>query len=418
MKKITKKQGRKKQTNRLFSKESINNLFLILFLFLLPTQFGKHFFLPFSYLSGVRVDYLAPTMYATDILVLILVVLNFRIILKFLKNKFVLASLVLLLVNIFFALSKEISMYRYIKILELMGVFAIFYTTKIEEKYFVYPIFAGSVFQLLLASLQLIYKKSLQGIFYFFGERYITLSMPDIAKTSLNGVEILRAYGTFSHPNSLAGFYLLLYAFFLFSKRITSNVLKGSLLLIFTLLIFFTFSKIAIATFIFINILYFLSNRKKIECLMCEFSKFFLVFILSLIFITTSHDPLSYEKRLTLMNQAVVMIQNFPWTGVGLGNFLVAQNKLVTKFLFYTFQPVHNIFLLFLTEVGIIVGLIIIYLLTLEFWRRRKNPVLLTCLLVIVITGLFDHYWLTLQQNWLLLVVVFGVGFRDSRSAS
>ena len=56
---------------------------MFLFLFLLPTQLGKHFFLPFSYILGVRVDYLAPTVYLTDIIILLLVVINYRAVLKF-----------------------------------------------------------------------------------------------------------------------------------------------------------------------------------------------------------------------------------------------------------------------------------------------------------------------------------------------
>ena len=43
------------------------------FAFLLPSQLGKHYFFSFSYLSGIRVDYLAPTLYMTDIIAIILI---------------------------------------------------------------------------------------------------------------------------------------------------------------------------------------------------------------------------------------------------------------------------------------------------------------------------------------------------------
>ena len=49
--------------------------FLFFFLFyllllLLPTQLGKHFWPTFSYVLGTRVDYLSPTLYLTDIIIL------------------------------------------------------------------------------------------------------------------------------------------------------------------------------------------------------------------------------------------------------------------------------------------------------------------------------------------------------------
>jgi len=47
-------------------------LFFYLLILFLPTQLGRHFFFDFSFVSGIRIDYLAPTIYLTDILVLLL----------------------------------------------------------------------------------------------------------------------------------------------------------------------------------------------------------------------------------------------------------------------------------------------------------------------------------------------------------
>src|SRR3989344_4188555 len=62
-------------------------LVVFLFLFLLPTQLGKHFFLDFSYVDGVRVDYLSLVLYATDILALMLVWVYREIIIKELRKQ-------------------------------------------------------------------------------------------------------------------------------------------------------------------------------------------------------------------------------------------------------------------------------------------------------------------------------------------
>ena len=66
----------------------LNRLLILSFILLLPTQFGKHFFLPFSYLSGVRIDYLALTLYVTDVLALLILIFNWKTLIVLLKNRY------------------------------------------------------------------------------------------------------------------------------------------------------------------------------------------------------------------------------------------------------------------------------------------------------------------------------------------
>ncbi|MEA3355691.1 MAG: hypothetical protein U9Q63_04395, partial [Patescibacteria group bacterium] len=43
-----------------------------LIIFLIPCNLSKHFILPSSYVNGILVDYLIPSIYFTDILIIIL----------------------------------------------------------------------------------------------------------------------------------------------------------------------------------------------------------------------------------------------------------------------------------------------------------------------------------------------------------
>src|SRR5438105_4334390 len=61
--------------------------FIFLLLFLLPTQLGKHFWPEFSFVQGLRIDYLSPTLYVTDMLVGILFVLKFDELIRFIRAK-------------------------------------------------------------------------------------------------------------------------------------------------------------------------------------------------------------------------------------------------------------------------------------------------------------------------------------------
>lgn len=400
-----------KKNNSLFFK-TIKTFFLALFIFLLPTQLSKHFFFNFSYVGGVKVDYLAIAFYLTDIIFLILAVFNLKIIVKEIKkNKLVLFTVIFLFLSISFLVQYQLLyFYHLFKIAEIYFVFLIFKNVK-QDLLILTSFLLGGFFQLILALLQLYFKSSLQVIFYFFGERYLTLTRPDIAKASFDAVEFLRPYGTFSHPNSLAGFYLLLYFYFLTNKNFERfKILKYISLLVFTLLVFISFSKVAIATYVILNLLYLIRYTKPL-CRICIISRILTIAVLALIFSQAKGDVLSWQKRLKLFQDGLTILKNNLIFGAGLGHYLLFQAKIPNLYPYFFLQPVHNVFILFLSETGILLGGIIFYFLYKSFKKYFKQTVFLFCFLVILITGFFDHYWLTLQQNWLLLGVVFGLIF-------
>jgi len=384
---------------------SINKVVLFLFILFLPTQFGKHFFFDFSYLSGVRVDYLAPTIYLTDLLFLGLLILNFKTIWFFFVNKKMFFLFLILLVLSFFSISKPLFAYEVFKLFEMLTIFAVFKKKILSSKYLLIVFLTGCIFEFILALSQFIYKHSLQGVFYYFGERYLNLSTPNIAKASISGVEILRPYATFSHPNSLAGFYLLLHIFFLTDKKIKSLFLKNVFLFLTSLLILISFSKVAIVAFLLINFVYFFRLQTK-KCWFCLVSKLAVFSVVAWVFLFIKTDPFTVLKRLELLKNSFTIIFQHPLFGVGLGNYLLAQNNFSSKYLTLINQPVHNIFLLYFAEFGILGGsLVILLLIKPLIGLIKKYPYVF---LVVGITGFFDHYWFTLQQNILLLGVILG----------
>ena len=74
----------------------------------------------------------------------------------------------------------------------------------------------GGFIESLLAIAQFFNHGSINGFFYLLGERFFTAQTPGIANASINGELVLRSYGTFSHPNVLAGFLVLVMSFLLF----------------------------------------------------------------------------------------------------------------------------------------------------------------------------------------------------------
>ncbi len=399
----------------------MESLFIFLFSLLLSSQLGKHFFLSFSYLSGIRIDYLAPTLYLTDILSLVCIyyfmlqcVIPVKtgiqtIIFQFKRGnlRLVIPLIFLLIINYFFALSKPLWFYSGLRILQWICIF-IYFKNKAKNKSFFSALllgaFLGGVVELILSLSQLASRQSIQGWWYYAGERAFSILTLGIAKAYFLGHEFLRPYGTFSHPNSLAGFYLLLYAVVLVHPRITNMLFKTILLSVFSFLIFVSFSRSAIAVYVVLNSIYLVKNS--LHCKLCILAKVIISCLLLFFAWNISGDSKGMQKRFDFSEKAVAIIKEKPLSGVGLGSYLIAQHSYPQKFSTFFEQPVHNIYLLTVAQLGVPLSLLFLILIS-----RFLSPkfIFLFPLLVVLLTGCMDHYWLTLQQNVLLTAVVFGM---------
>lgn len=381
-------------------------LFGLLVLFL-PFQIGRHFWPEWSYVLGLRVDYLSPTFYLTDFLVIAILSfwflekrkqLNFR---AWLKNSWwILAFFVYLLITSFLARNPGAALYKFFKIGEL--AFLAFYVekTKPSRVKIASCLSVAIGYSALIALAQFLKQASLNGFFWYLGERTFTKATPGIAKAIIGGRLLMRPYATFPHPNVLAGFILV-------SLVLISQLgnLSWLTLLLGTLAILISFSR----SVWLVGLLVLLAQRvisKKKPWLV----GFLVIFgLTALVFLG---PRLSTEEavvqRLELVRVTGQMIKDSPLTGVGLNNFIVRLPEFWQTQIIYWLQPVHNIFLLVATETGLVGLAVFLWLLILAL-RKTKKFVL--PLLVILALGLFDHYWLTLQQTQLLLAIVLGLSW-------
>ncbi|QQS44435.1 O-antigen ligase family protein [Candidatus Roizmanbacteria bacterium] len=400
--------------NTLFTQiksDRIRKYALYVFLFFLPVQLGTFFFLPISYIDGLRIDYLAPALYMTDLLVCMLIAVHWKTIrdeiIKYTQIKWlVFASLLIVLIQIDTAIQPVIALYRTAKVIEGLFLFFIFRKSEIPAPLLLKILFSAALTQLSIALYHVLTGHSVQGGAYFLGERSFSLSTPGIAKVAISGVEVLRGYGTFSHPNSLAGFYLLLYAFVLYAPK-SAGIWKYLFLGICMMLIVLSFSKVAILGVLLLSAYYAIRNLQ--NCTVCTLSRVTVPLVLAIIIFGTQGDTESLQKRVWLTDSAVKIITSYPWTGAGLGNYLYAQSVFPIPYTYVFLQPVHNVFLLLIAEAGIPVFFFISYVFLRYIKVYFSNPQVHAVLFVLLLTGMFDHYWLTLQQNFLLLPVVFGL---------
>ncbi|MDP2860771.1 MAG: O-antigen ligase family protein, partial [bacterium] len=247
----------------------------------------------------------------------------------------------------------------------------------------------------------------------YLGERSFNIFTPGSAKASLSGQVFLRPYGTFSHPNSLAGF-ILVGLIFIFTQKKLFGVDKIALVVGFFLLLL-CFSRTVWLAVLFLNLIYLIwriIDKQKVG--LFEFSYYFMAgagLITVFLFTKSVIETASFENREVLAVFALELIKKQPFLGVGANNFLISLSRSGLSWPVVSFlQPVHNIFLLIGSEIGL-VGLIVFITFLLLTVRRVPQFTILVALMAIVFTGLFDHYWLTLIQNQLLFVLILGLAW-------
>lgn len=398
------------------------------FSFLLTTQLGKHFFFPFSYLSGIRIDYLSPTVYLTDILSLPLIILSLILllcqkntILLFIQKNIPLFLTIFLFVDInyCFSLSKELWFYSLWKVIQWALILYFFWYHRNKKSVYsavLYGLLLGAFLECFIAIRQLMLRHSLQGIWYWLGERSFAITTPGIAKAYLFGKEFLRPYATFSHPNSLGGFYLLIYTFVLTQKKLTNQLLKFALLTLSSFLILLSFSRSVLVLYGAVNLLYF--SRNMMQCKICMLAKLAVASVLLVIVFNITGDTNSLNKRTDFFQKSVHIISQKPLSGIGIGSYLIAQHEYPQKYPFFFEQPVHNIFLLATAQVGIPFTLLLFALIIRVLGPRMGELSFTLPLFVVTGTGMIDHYWLTLQQNVLVTAMIFGILFLYEKKTS
>ncbi len=260
-----------------------------------------------------------------------------------------------------------------------------------------------------------------------------SLDFGGTAKLNVNGIKYLRAYGGFNHPNIFGGFLaislLLLLVLFFYSQTIKEKIV----LLIIFLIQFFSF----LATFsrsswlgftVGLLILIFLLNKNIHRSLSFIFKKIYPLLLASffVIFYFISHYYFLFNQRFSLdisqqtsltqrwdyKKQAWNIFQKHPWKGIGLNNYVIYlyQHQATPSIPIWQWQPVHNIYLLILTEIGIIgVFLLILFFYFIFINFRKKNKpsnissiTTLASLGTLITIGFFDH-WIWTQISGFLL---------------
>lgn len=412
--------------------KSFEKALFLLFIFSIPIQLGKHFWPNFSFVNGIRVDYLSPTLYASDIFIIALFLVSFlrlkKQLFSFFFSPLYLMFIAVFIAGLFFAKSPYALGFGILKFIEFS--FLGFYIAQSVKKDIKIPL----LFVLILCSLveviillfQFFSQQSIGGLFYFLGERTFGSSTIGIATFRLADSLLLRPYGTFPHPNVLAFYLFFVFTLLLFAWKVKEKVfivLKTVVLSFIFLGIIFTFSRVMLLL-LFGAICVWLFSLSQKHAIKRKLSLFLITLLVCLIFIFSFQrfDAGLIKDSLSRLDLAIISVLIFlknPLLGVGLNNFYyheILYQKTITPTLL---QPVHNIYLLWLVQTGIL-GLIPASLflkktmkaVILKFRNKKQdasfNQAIIILLISSAVIGLFDHYLITLQQGQILVTLLIG----------
>ena len=189
----------------------ISKILLFGVILLIPTQLGKHFWFDWSSVLGIRIDYFSPTVYLIDLVWILLVIFNFQFsIFNKLFNFKNFLILLFVVINILIAQNKWVAVYKWARLGELFWFgWYVYRNKKIVKSFLIKIIPIWIIIESVLALGQIAKGGSLNGFWWWLGERRFDFNTIGIAKISIVDMGLVRAYGTFSHPNSLAGFLLV-----------------------------------------------------------------------------------------------------------------------------------------------------------------------------------------------------------------
>ena len=457
--------------------EKIQRILLPLIVFLIPSQLSYHIWPEWSYVFGLRVDYLSVSVYLIEVLVFLLLVLWFlEVFLRRVggasketfifkrKGEFLFLSFFIFsLINIFNSISVYASMVSWVKFYLLF--FLALYLIKLRnfdlKKWFIVPLSYSLIFFAVLGIFQFIEGSSLGGMFYFLGERSFSVNSPGIALTNFFGREFLRPYSTFPHPNAFSGFYLIsilflaavlekrgsvfdrLRSFFVFASSFLVFILTFSKSVFLSMIeILFlgaylkfikTFTKIFAKTPVKVSSKKIRNNFFSLRFLNYMIVFFFLISLVSLFLsgrvrglgfnILNGRVPFdgllnerSFTERVDLLIMTGNLLKDNYLFGVGKNAFIKGSPSVYCgNSISWILQPVHNVFLLSFAELGVF-GFLMFFIFLGVLARKiyeTKNIILVFLFVAFLTTLSLDHYWYTLEQNQLLLAVIFGILFNE-----
>ncbi|MFB6226579.1 MAG: O-antigen ligase family protein [Candidatus Paceibacteria bacterium] len=337
--------------------------------------------------------------------------------------------------SIFWAVDQSLALQYSLWLLEAVLLISVFISGPFEPKKLVAWFTAGGALQAVLG----IYQFATQSTFAL---DWLGLAAHPVAQSGVSVIEggyigrWLRAYGAFPHPNMLGGYLTLVVITLLSVISVrgydfeNKKVILTLVLMVLSAGVFVSFSRAAwlvLVVVLLFTAFHVFFHRKAhpaevVDSLIVTTALFVILAIISYplvgtrLSLSSATEQKSIDQRVAGLETSLELFENNALVGVGAGNYTAA---MIEKFdqPGWFFQPVHNIFALFLVEFGLI-GLVLLILAGIAynyfmFYRRQVDPddafYLSMIIFAVLILGSFDHYLISSFVGLMSLAVVLGL---------
>ncbi len=292
----------------------------------------------------------------------------------------------------------------------------------------------GLVFPCLLGFYQ--YTQGFSPAYAWLGLAEKQVETPGVAVVATNSFRVMRAYGTFLHPNIFGGYLVTaLFSLFFLAQSNASRTwmwITIPLTVLFSSTLFLTFSRSAWLAFLFASLVLFIGSRvykqtisKRVIFLGCVcFSTLILFSVVFHAQFFARFDPSLHVEAISV-SERTGQYQNFfeafkqhPLVGSGFGTSVFHLESMIKHQPVWWYQPIHNVFLLILLELGIVGFMAFGYFVKQVFsiiWQKRKTIegiFSITLLISLCSMAFFDHYLFSLWSGLSLSAFILAISVR------
>jgi O-antigen ligase len=419
---------------------------LYLLVFLLPLQ--TRWIIKAGEFNSGYLEYGTYSLYLTDILlifILILFITRYFVSGYITGNKnqsvswLVWGLILTSAISVFFATDKLLGVYKLSWLMLGAGLFWLLKNFGYEKLKLIYSMLFGVFFSVCLGIWQFLTQASFQNKWFGLAIHQagdLGTSVVETVNQAGVGERWLRAYGSMDHPNIFGGMIAVAMILLILEILKTNNhkilkILNWFIILIFTAGLFFSFSRSAWLAFIFgLGFIVALTVVKKnlkgqkslAEIILVMGITIFILFNLfsNLVIVRlTAQGRLenkSQNERLVSYQESWQIIKNNLFFGSGIGNYIAAlMQEIKRDEPSYFYQPVPNIFLLLLSEIGVVGLIFFISFLIAIFVQKNSNK---SILITLIILTLFDHWLWSLHFGilffWLLAGLIIVDNFKKT----
>jgi len=411
-------------------KNVLANRLLLLVLFLLPWQ--THLAFRFASIADAISPYGTGSLYVTEVLLLLVVILRGR---PQIPPQFsrVIQALYFFLAAVFFSLTFtsffQIGLSHLLSVLFAISLFLTLCDERTNIRHVCFSFVIGLFIPALLGWVQVLTGLSAASTWLGIASQEASVLGTAVVETQTS--RLLRAYGSFSHPNIFGGYlavgiFLLGWGIrFIQSKRARFLFTIALILLLSTLLLTFSRSAwlaLSIGFFCVIGLMIFRKRSLPRHTIPFVVVGFLTIFITTGIFhahvfsrfeSTSRLEKISFEERVSQYQQFQDVLRRNPFFGVGPGAYPFALAEVFPKKDVWSYQPIHNVFLLLLAELGVVGLLAFLYLLlrvdqvSTQVAKRAEGMFALSLSILLLVLSLFDHYLWSFWSGLALCAFVF-----------